>query len=124
MSIEQQLVDLTIPHAFLARYKFEQALQCIIADAEASGADCAFQAVAQLVCSLFVDRHSQTAGISFTQLTQLGGFGEALTIDQNEVAKTALWLCSDLGSGVTGEVVYVDAGYHILGMPEPPEKWE
>lgn len=45
-------------------------------------------------------------------------------IDQEEVAKTALWLCSDLGSGVTGEIVYVDAGYHILGMPEPPEKWE
>ncbi len=45
-------------------------------------------------------------------------------IDQDEVAKTALWLCSDLGSGVTGEVIYVDAGYHILGMPEPPEKWE
>ena len=45
-------------------------------------------------------------------------------IDQSEVAKTALWLCSDLGSGVTGEVVYVDAGYHILGMPEPPETWE
>lgn len=44
-------------------------------------------------------------------------------IDQEEVAKTALWLCSDLGSGVTGEIVYVDAGYHILGMPEPPEKW-
>jgi len=45
-------------------------------------------------------------------------------VDQNEVGKTALWLCSDLGSGVTGEVVYVDAGYHILGMPEPPEAWE
>ena len=45
-------------------------------------------------------------------------------IDQDEVGKTALWLCSDLGSGVTGEVVYVDAGYHILGMPEPPESWE
>lgn len=45
-------------------------------------------------------------------------------VDQAEVGKTALWLCSDLGSGVTGEVVYVDAGYHILGMPEPPEKWE
>lgn len=45
-------------------------------------------------------------------------------IDQEEVAKTALWLCSDLGSGVTGEIVHVDAGYHILGMPEPPEKWE
>lgn len=45
-------------------------------------------------------------------------------VDQDEVGRTALWLCSDLGSGVTGEVVYVDAGYHILGMPEPPEKWE
>ncbi|RMD47534.1 MAG: enoyl-ACP reductase [Candidatus Thermofonsia bacterium] len=45
-------------------------------------------------------------------------------VDQSEVAKTALWLCSDLSSGVTGEVVYVDAGYHILGMPEPPEAWE
>jgi enoyl-[acyl-carrier protein] reductase I len=45
-------------------------------------------------------------------------------VDQEEVGKTALWLCSDLASGVTGEIVYVDAGYHILGMPEPPEKWE
>ena len=44
-------------------------------------------------------------------------------VDQNEVGQTALWLCSDLSSGVTGEVVYVDAGYHILGMPEPPEHW-
>lgn len=45
-------------------------------------------------------------------------------VDQEEVGRTALWLCSDLSSGVTGEVVYVDAGYHILGMPEPAEKWE
>ena len=45
-------------------------------------------------------------------------------VDQKEVGQTALWLCSDLSSGVTGEVVYVDAGYNILGMPEPPEKWE
>lgn len=45
-------------------------------------------------------------------------------IDQEEVGKTALWLCSDLSSGVTGEIVHVDAGYNILGMPEPPEKWE
>ena len=44
-------------------------------------------------------------------------------IDQLEVGKTALWLCSDLASGVTGEIVYVDAGYNILGVPEPPEKW-
>ncbi len=45
-------------------------------------------------------------------------------VDQDEVGRTAAWLCSDLGSGITGEVVYVDAGYHILGMTEPPEKWE
>ncbi|MFQ5401142.1 MAG: enoyl-ACP reductase FabI [Anaerolineae bacterium] len=44
-------------------------------------------------------------------------------VDQSEVGRTALWLCSEMGSGITGEVVYVDAGYHILGMPEPPEKW-
>jgi len=45
-------------------------------------------------------------------------------IDQDEVGQTALWLCSDLSSGVTGEIVHVDAGYNILGMPEPPEAWE
>ncbi len=37
-----------------------------------------------------------------------------VTID--EVGNTAAFLCSDLASGITGEVVYVDAGYHILGM--------
>lgn len=44
-------------------------------------------------------------------------------VTQSEVGQTALWLCSDLSSGVTGEVIYVDAGYNILGMPEPPEAW-
>lgn len=39
-------------------------------------------------------------------------------VDQDEVGRTALWLASDLSSGVTGEVIYVDAGYHILGMPD------
>jgi enoyl-[acyl-carrier protein] reductase I len=33
-----------------------------------------------------------------------------------EAGNTALFLLSDLGTGVTGETVYVDAGYHILGM--------
>ena len=45
-------------------------------------------------------------------------------VDQSEVGNAALWLCSDLSSGVTGEIVHVDAGYNILGMHEPPEKWE
>ena len=33
-----------------------------------------------------------------------------------EVGDTALFLCSDLSSGVTGEVIYVDAGYRFMGM--------
>lgn len=36
-------------------------------------------------------------------------------VTQEEVGKTSLWLLSDLASGVTGEVVYVDAGYNIMG---------
>ncbi len=42
-------------------------------------------------------------------------------IDKLEVGNTALWLCSDMASAVTGEIVFVDAGYHILGMSEPAE---
>lgn len=35
----------------------------------------------------------------------------------DEVGGAALFLLSDLGAAVTGEVVYVDCGYHALGMP-------
>lgn len=37
-------------------------------------------------------------------------------IDMQELAGTALFLCSDLGSGITGEIVHVDAGYNIIGL--------
>ena len=37
-------------------------------------------------------------------------------IDAAEVAKTAVYLASDLASGVTGENVFVDAGYNIVGL--------
>ncbi|MCP4289780.1 MAG: enoyl-ACP reductase [Gammaproteobacteria bacterium] len=33
-----------------------------------------------------------------------------------EVGNAAAFLCSDLASGITGDVVYVDSGYHILGI--------
>ncbi len=36
-------------------------------------------------------------------------------ITQEDVAKTALYLLSDLSSGVTGELVHVDSGYNIIG---------
>jgi enoyl-[acyl-carrier protein] reductase I len=37
-------------------------------------------------------------------------------VTQNEVGNSALYLLSDLGSGVTGEVHHVDSGYHSVGM--------
>lgn len=37
-------------------------------------------------------------------------------VSQDEVGQTALWLASDLSSAVTGEVIHVDAGYHVMGM--------
>ena len=36
-----------------------------------------------------------------------------------DVGKTALWLCSDWASGVTGETIYVDAGFHNIGVALP-----
>ena len=35
----------------------------------------------------------------------------------DEVGNAALFLLSGMGSGVTGEVIYVDSGYHAMGMP-------
>jgi enoyl-[acyl-carrier protein] reductase I len=34
------------------------------------------------------------------------------------VAGAALWLLSDLGRSTTGEVVHVDAGFHMIGLPD------
>jgi len=38
------------------------------------------------------------------------------TVSIEDVGNTAAFLCSDLASGITGEVTYVDSGYNILGM--------
>ncbi|NKX46498.1 enoyl-ACP reductase FabI [Roseibacterium sp. KMU-115] len=45
------------------------------------------------------------------------------TVTQDEVGKSALYLLSDLSSAVTGEVLHVDSGYHVIGMknPEAPD---
>lgn len=54
---------------------------------------------------------------NFTKL--LKGFEEVAPMKRlvktEEVANTALFLCSDLGTGVTGENIHVDCGYHIVG---------
>ena len=55
------------------------------------------------------------------------GFGEILkhvsakspmkrNIEAAEVGDTALFLCSNLSRGITGEVIHVDAGYHCMGL--------
>jgi enoyl-[acyl-carrier protein] reductase I len=57
----------------------------------------------------------------------ISGFGEMLrhaaessplrrNVLPREIGDTALYLASDLSSGVTGEVLYVDCGYNIMGM--------
>ena len=42
-----------------------------------------------------------------------------LNITQEDVGRTAAWLCSDWARAVTGEIVYVDAGWNIMGMTVP-----
>lgn len=37
-------------------------------------------------------------------------------VTQDEVGNSSLFLLSDLGAGITGEVLHVDAGYHVVGM--------
>lgn len=39
------------------------------------------------------------------------------TVTAEEVGNTAAFLCSDLASGITGEITYVDAGFNIAAMP-------
>ena len=57
----------------------------------------------------------------------IGGLGEMLkshaeraplgrNVEQDEVGKTALFLASDLATGITGETIYVDCGYNIMGF--------
>lgn len=43
--------------------------------------------------------------------------GEPITIE--DVGKTAVYLASDLSKMVTGEVIYVDSGYQVLGLTTP-----
>ena len=40
-------------------------------------------------------------------------------VDINDVGNSATYLLSDLASGVTGEIHYVDAGFNKVGMPDP-----
>ncbi len=41
------------------------------------------------------------------------------SVSAEEVGDAAAFLCSDLARGITGETLYVDAGYHSVGMTLP-----
>ncbi len=50
-----------------------------------------------------------------------GAFDEVAPLRANisieDVGKSAVYLASDLSSAVTGEVLYVDGGFNIVGVP-------
>ena len=59
------------------------------------------------------------AGIrGFREMLSHAEKGAALqrNVTIEEVGNVAAFLCSDLASGITGEVTFVDAGYNTLGM--------
>ncbi len=43
------------------------------------------------------------------------------SVSLEEIGNAALYLVSDLGTGVTGEVHFVDSGYNIISMPRPED---
>jgi enoyl-[acyl-carrier protein] reductase I len=64
------------------------------------------------------------AGISgfkpmYRQFAQVAPLRRNVTID--DIGGAAVWLASDLASAVTGEVLFVDMGYNILGVPSPED---
>ncbi len=59
------------------------------------------------------------ARLMFNYQKRNAPLGRTVTID--EIGNTALYLLSDLASGVTGEIHYVDSGYNIVAMPRLAE---
>src|SRR5262249_49611824 len=43
-------------------------------------------------------------------------------VTPEEVANATVFLCSPLAAAITGEVLYVDCGYNIMGVP--PKEWK
>jgi len=55
----------------------------------------------------------------FSKGRQLSALQEDTSMEG--IAGAALWLLSDLGRSTTGEVVHVDAGFHMMGLPSEEE---
>ncbi len=64
------------------------------------------------------------AGVSrfkdmYRHFTELAPLQQHVTIE--DIGEVAVFLSSSMASKITGEVLYVDSGYNIIGVPEPPE---
>ncbi len=64
------------------------------------------------------------AGVSgfktmYRKFTEVAPLHQGVTIE--DVGNTAVYLCSDLSAKTTGQVIFVDSGYNILGIPEAVE---
>ena len=59
------------------------------------------------------------ARFTFNHQTRHAPLRRPVTLE--EIGGSALYLLSDLSGGVTGEIHYVDSGYHILKMPRPED---
>ena len=51
-----------------------------------------------------------------TKFREVAPMRTPLSID--DIGNAAIYLCSDLSRSVTGEILYVDGGYNIIGVPE------
>jgi enoyl-[acyl-carrier protein] reductase I len=63
------------------------------------------------------------AGVSgfkdmYRQFAEMAPLRENVTTE--DVGNAAVFLCSSMAAHITGEVLYVDSGYNIMGLPEPP----
>lgn len=52
----------------------------------------------------------------YRRYTEIAPLHESISIE--DVGNAAVFLCSDLAAKTTGEVLFVDSGYNILGIPE------
>lgn len=64
------------------------------------------------------------AGVSdfktmYRQFSDIAPLHENITAE--DIGSTAVFLCSDMSAKITGQVLYVDSGYSILGTPTSPE---
>ena len=54
--------------------------------------------------------------------TELNPLHQPVTIE--DCGQTAVYLCSDMSARTTGEIIYVDSGYNIMGVPQVADKAE